>query len=66
MSVARNPRVVVTGAGGITPLGNDRASIEASLRACRNAVRKMPEWGIYEGLNTRLAAPAAVQQALRT
>ena len=51
-------RVVVTGAGGITPLGHDWASVESSLRSCRNAVARMPEWDIYEGLNTRLAAPA--------
>lgn len=59
MSLREDRRVVVTGAGGITPLGNDWASIEASLRACRNAVVCMPEWDVYEGLNTRLAAPAA-------
>lgn len=51
-------RVVVTGAGAISPLGHDWPSIHLRLRECRNAVRRMPEWDIYEGLNTRLAAPA--------
>ncbi len=52
-------RVVVTGAAAISPLGHDWATIHARLRALRNAVRAMPEWDVYEGLNTRLAAPAA-------
>ncbi|MCL7714671.1 beta-ketoacyl-ACP synthase [Stenotrophomonas mori] len=51
-------RVVVTGAAAISPLGHDWASIRAHLRSCRNAVRTMPEWDVYAGLNTKLAAPA--------
>lgn len=51
-------RVVVTGAGGISPLGNDWTSIHARLRECRNAVQRIDAWDIYEGLNTKLAAPA--------
>ena len=51
-------RVVVTGAAAISPLGQDWPSIHARLRSLRNAVRAMPEWDVYEGLNTRLAAPA--------
>lgn len=51
-------RVVVTGAAAISPLGHDWHTIEAHLRSCRNAVRPMPEWDIYAGLNTKLAAPA--------
>ncbi|GIX34845.1 MAG: beta-ketoacyl-ACP synthase II [Lysobacteraceae bacterium] len=52
-------RVVVTGAGVISPLGNDWPSVLEYLRSERNAVRVMPEWSIYRGLNTRLGAPAA-------
>lgn len=52
-------RVVVTGVGGISPLGNDWPGILAQLRRGRNAVRRMHDWDIYEGLNTKLAAPAA-------
>ncbi len=55
---SNDKRVVVTGAGAISPLGHDWSSIHLRLRECRNAVRHMPEWDVYEGLNTRLAAPA--------
>ena len=50
-------RVVVTGVGGITALGQDWAAIRANLQAGRSGVRHMPEWDQYEGLLTRLAAP---------
>ncbi|KGF83096.1 3-oxoacyl-ACP synthase [Massilia sp. JS1662] len=52
-------RVVVTGMAGISPLGNDWASIRARLVAGRSAVVRMAAWDDYEGLNTRLGAPAA-------
>jgi 3-oxoacyl-[acyl-carrier-protein] synthase II len=52
-------RVVVTGIGAISPLGNDWPTVSAQLRECRNAVQQIPGWAVYEGLNTRLAAPAA-------
>ncbi len=51
-------RVVVTGGGTISPLGHDWPSVHLRLRECRNAVRRMDEWDIFEGLNTKLAAPA--------
>ena len=50
-------RVVVTGIGGITPLGHDWATIEARLRQFRNAVRRMGEWDYFDKLNGRLGAP---------
>jgi len=50
-------RVVVTGMSGICALGSDWPTIEAGLRAYRNAVRTMPAWDVYRDLNTRLAAP---------
>lgn len=50
-------RVVVTGMGGITALGETWETIEANLRAGKNGVRYMAEWDRFEGLNTRLAAP---------
>ncbi|MGS3142051.1 beta-ketoacyl-ACP synthase [Aeromonas sanarellii] len=52
-------RVVVTGMAGVTAFGNDWQSVGPRLREERNAVRAMPEWAVYEGLNTRLAAPIA-------
>ena len=50
-------RVVITGMGGITPLGHDWPQIAARLREGRNAVRRMPEWDFYESLNSRLGCP---------
>ena len=52
-------RVVITGAGNISPLGHDWQTVHARLREGRNAVRRFDEWGIYKGLNTRLGVPAA-------
>jgi 3-oxoacyl-[acyl-carrier-protein] synthase II len=43
--------------GGVTAFGNSWPEISARMRAGRNAVRKMPEWQIYDGLNTLLGAP---------
>lgn len=50
-------RVVVTGAGAISALGNDWATVRASLAAGRNTVVHMAEWDDIKGLNTRLGAP---------
>ncbi len=50
-------RVVVTGMGGVTAFGESWERVSVGLRAGRNAVRKMPEWQIYQGLNTLLGAP---------
>jgi 3-oxoacyl-[acyl-carrier-protein] synthase II len=52
-------RVVVTGMGGISPLGNDWSAIRAHLGSYRNAISRMDEWADYEGLNTQLGALAA-------
>jgi 3-oxoacyl-[acyl-carrier-protein] synthase II len=52
-------RVVVTGMAGISPLGNDWDAIRARLGEGRNAIVRMTAWDDYEGLNTRLGAPAA-------
>ena len=50
-------RVVVTGMGGITALGDIWQTIERRLRSGRNAVRRMAEWDYFDTLNTRLGAP---------
>jgi 3-oxoacyl-[acyl-carrier-protein] synthase II len=50
-------RVVVTGAAALSPLGHDWPSIRVRLHARVNAVRYIPEWEVFDGLNTRLAAP---------
>jgi 3-oxoacyl-[acyl-carrier-protein] synthase II len=51
-------RVVVTGMGGVTPLGESWEAIEAALRSGRSGVRYMHEWDEFEDLQTRLGVPA--------
>ncbi|MFZ1613729.1 MAG: beta-ketoacyl-ACP synthase [Holophaga sp.] len=50
-------RVVVTGMGGVTALGDTWDSIKAALKAGKSGVRRMPEWDIYPDLQTRLGVP---------
>ncbi len=50
-------RVVITGMGGLTALGERWSDIEPRLRARRNAVRRMPEWDHFVDIHTRLGAP---------
>ena len=50
-------RVVVTGAGAVSALGNDWRTVRERLASGRNAVVHMPEWDDIRGLNTRLGAP---------
>ena len=52
-----NRRVVVTGMGGVTALGDNWTAIEANLRKGRSGVRAMPEWNEYFELQTRLGVP---------
>jgi len=55
-------RVVVTGMAGISPIGNDWQTISGNLKNMKTGVRFMPEWEKYDGLNTRLAAPAEFEK----
>ena len=58
MALSNKPnRVVITGAGTVSALGNDWASVKTQLQNKQNAVREMNEWDIYPDLKTRLAAP---------
>jgi 3-oxoacyl-[acyl-carrier-protein] synthase II len=50
-------RVVVTGMGGVSALGDQWSEIETALGSGRNAVRRMTEWDYFESLHTRLACP---------
>ncbi len=50
-------RVVVTGMGGVTALGNDWQSIRGQFAAGRTSVRRMEAWERFPGVNTRLGAP---------
>lgn len=53
-----NHRVVVTGMGYVSPLGESWDVVSDHLKSCKNAVQSFPEWGEYKGLQTRLGAPA--------
>jgi 3-oxoacyl-[acyl-carrier-protein] synthase II len=59
MSGRQERRVAVTGMAGISPIGCDWETISARLRGYRNAIVRMDEWDEYQGLHTRLGAPAA-------
>jgi 3-oxoacyl-[acyl-carrier-protein] synthase II len=50
-------RVVVTGMGGLCPLGQSWGEVGQKLRAGVSGVSALPEWEKYAGLRTRLAAP---------
>jgi 3-oxoacyl-[acyl-carrier-protein] synthase II len=52
-------RVAVTGVGALSPLGHDWRTVEARLRSRQNAVQVIDAWKQYQGLHTRLGAPAA-------
>lgn len=52
-------RVVITGFGALSPIGHDWATVHDRLRSRRNAIQHIADWDAYEGLNTRLGAPAA-------
>ena len=50
-------RVVITGAGGYSPVGNSWPEIEQTLRSLKNRIRHMEAWDDYDGLHTRLGGP---------
>ncbi len=50
-------RVVITGMSGISPLGQDWATVAMNLKQVKNKVVHMTAWDEYQGLNTRLASP---------
>ena len=52
-------RVVVTGVAGFSPVGNGWQTIKKNLRLLKTGIVRMDEWDIYDGLNTRLAAPVS-------
>jgi 3-oxoacyl-[acyl-carrier-protein] synthase II len=56
------PRVVITGVGLATPIGNDLEAVRDSLTGARSGIRRMPEWieehqmqtgvaGLVDGVN---------------
>jgi len=50
-------RVVITGMGAYSPVGNDWPEVSARLRSLTSGVERMDSWKDYVGLNTCLAAP---------
>ena len=56
MARGERRRVVVTGMGLVSPLGNDVESAFDRLKRLENCVETLPELAEYEGLNSHLAA----------
>ena len=52
-------RVVITGVGLASPIGNSMEAAAASLREGRHGISVQEQWNKYGNLATRLAAPAA-------
>ncbi|MBK7864845.1 MAG: hypothetical protein IPJ65_40850 [Archangiaceae bacterium] len=47
-------RVVITGWGALTPIGNDADTIATALRTGRSGIRAMPEWNSWADLHTKV------------
>ena len=45
-------RVVVTGIGMLSPIGNDAASVVEGLKNGRSGIKAMEEWKVMKGLNS--------------
>ncbi len=54
-------RVVITGAGVISPLGTGVDSLMEGISSGKSAVRYMEEWAGYCGMNSHVAAPAELK-----
>jgi 3-oxoacyl-[acyl-carrier-protein] synthase II len=50
-------RVVVTGVGAYSPVGNSWQEVEQTLREGKNRIQHMNDWDQYDGLHTRLGGP---------
>ena len=51
-------RVVITGLGAISPLGNDVSALMLGLSNGQSCIKRMPGWEQYTGLKSLVAAPA--------
>ncbi len=58
MKAAR--RVVITGIGLTTPIGNTLPEVVRALRCGRSGIRFMPEFGTIRGMRCQVAAPVTV------
>ncbi len=54
-------RVVITGMGVVSPLGNTVESMMDGLAQGTSAVQRMDEWSIYQGLHSLVGAPAVLE-----
>ena len=54
-------RVVITGMGAITPLGNTVDALMDGLAEGRSAVERMDDWAEYKGLHSLVGAPAVLE-----
>jgi 3-oxoacyl-[acyl-carrier-protein] synthase II len=54
-------RVVITGMGSVSPLGVGVDALMIGLAEGRNAVQRMDEWNIYQGLQSLVGAPAPLE-----
>ena len=50
-------RVVVTGGGMLSALGDDWTEVFENLKSLKNKIVYMKDWDVYPGMNTRLACP---------
>lgn len=50
-------RVVITGMGALTSIGQTWETVEKNLQNRITGIRYMPEWEVYEDLNTKLGGP---------
>jgi 3-oxoacyl-[acyl-carrier-protein] synthase II len=58
-------RVVITGVGVVSPLGNGLAALMKGIEEGRSAVRRMEGWEQYVGLHSLVAAPVEIQDEKR-
>ncbi len=54
-------RVVITGMGAITPLGNSVDSMMEGLAQGQSSVVRMDDWSVYKGLHSLVGAPAVLE-----
>ena len=54
-------RVVITGVGAVSPLGDDVASLISGIEQGKSAIRYMEGWDEYVGLRSLVGAPAELK-----